>query len=458
MIINHNIAAMNAQRNLGSINNKVSSNMEKLSSGFRINKAGDDAAGLAISEKMRGQINGLHQASRNAQDGISMIQTAEGGLSESHAILQRMRTLAVQAGTDTNTDADRVEMQKEVVQLKSELDRISENTEFNTKKLLNGDMANTATLDATNAAGLEGATITNDSLEAGDYTVTTTAVTFATDNTRSLSTGITDVALTTAADDLELGSYTISVVANETTPANMDISLLDANGEVLAQSLDNASGVTDITLNTADSGVITITRDATLVAGETTFDIDASTTFSVTDADGTEIGAATITDSTDGTVSVGGFDIEIDTQLTAVGGASTLTVATNAVDFQIGANEGQTTSLSVSDMSASALSLTAVDLSTQAGASSAITTINDAISTVSSERSKLGAVQNRLDYTISNLNSTEENTQAAESRIRDLDMANEMVAFTKNNIISQAATSMLAQANQATQSVLTLLR
>jgi flagellin len=262
MIINHNIAAMNAQRNLGSINNKVSSNMEKLSSGFRINKAGDDAAGLAISEKMRGQINGLHQASRNAQDGISMIQTAEGGLSESHAILQRMRTLAVQAGTDTNTDADRVEMQKEVVQLKSELDRISENTEFNTKKLLNGDMANTATLDATNAAGLEGATITNDSLEAGDYTVTTTAVTFATDNTRSLSTGITDVALTTAADDLELGSYTISVVANETTPANMDISLLDANGEVLAQSLDNASGVTDITLNTADSGVITITRDA----------------------------------------------------------------------------------------------------------------------------------------------------------------------------------------------------
>lgn len=269
MRINNNIMALNAHRQLGVNQANASRSMEKLSSGLRINRAGDDAAGLAISEKMRGQIRGLNQASRNAQDGISLIQTAEGSLNESHAILQRMRELAVQSANDTNTDADRAELQKEVSSLIAELDRVGGNTEFNTQKLLDG-------------------------------------------------------------------SFT-----------------------------------------------------------------------------GKEI--------------------------------------------HIGANSGQTLTIGINDMTANGLTVDSVDIATQSGADAAIVSIDDAITTLSAERSTLGAWQNRLEHTISNLNNAAENLQAAESRIRDVDMAQEMMAFTKNNILQQAATAMLAQANMAPQSVLQLL-
>ncbi|MGE7914511.1 flagellin Hag [Lysinibacillus xylanilyticus] len=270
MRIQHNISALNTHRNLAFNNTQSSKNLEKLSSGYKVNRAGDDAAGLAISEKMRGQIRGLDMATKNAQDSISLIQTAEGALNETHAILQRMRELAVQSANDTNVNADRGALQKEVKALNSEITRIANNTEFNTQKLLDGSFSNKV--------------------------------------------------------------------------------------------------------------------------------------------------------------------------------------------FHIGANEKQAITLSISDMKAATIGTAGADISSQTGADAAIKTINDALSKVSTQRSDLGAVQNRLEHTINNLGATSENLTAAESRIRDTDMAKEMMGFTKNNILMQAAQSMLAQANQQPQGVLQLLQ
>lgn len=274
MRVNHNLAAMNTHRQLSVNNNEVAKSTEKLSSGFRINRAGDDAAGLAISEKMRGQIRGLDMSAKNAQDGISMIQTAEGSLNETHDILQRMRELSVQSANDTNVTVDRTALDKEFKQLSNEITRISNNTEFNTQKLLDGSVS--------------------------------------------------------------------------------------------------------------------------------------------------------------------------------------------AVTLQVGANSGQTISVSLSvtgvSLSAVTASTAQMSLSTQTDAAAAITAINTQINTVSTGRSYLGAMQNRLEHTIKNLDNSSENLQAAESRIRDVDMAKEMMTLSKNNILQQAAQAMLAQANQAPQGVLQLLR
>ncbi|QGU95062.1 flagellin [Clostridium bovifaecis] len=275
MIINHNLNAMNAHRQMGNNINAAGKSMEKLSSGLRINRAGDDAAGLAISEKMRGQIRGLDQGSRNAQDAISLIQTAEGALNETHSILQRMRELAVQSGTDTNTTVDRAALQKEFQQLQTEITRIGKQTEFNTKKLI-------------------------------------------------------------------------------------------------------ATGVT--------------------------------------------------------------------------------------LEFQVGANQTQVIAISINDMTASGTTLAVasgnarIDGTSITNAQAAITTVETAITAVSTERANLGSVQNRLEHTINNLSTASENLQASESRIRDVDMAKEMMSFSKNNILQQAAQAMLAQANQSPQGVLQLLR
>src|SRR5665648_535556 len=327
MIINHNLGSMNAQRNMGINSSNASKSMEKLSSGLRINKAGDDAAGLAISEKMRGQIRGLDQASANAQDGISMIGTGEGALNETTSILQRMRELAVQGSNDTNTTDDRTQIQKEMNQLTAEVSRIGNNTEFNTQKLLNGTS----------------------------------------------------------------GSVTAAV---------------------------------------------------------------AATAASIT-------GAGVLTEDTPGVAT---------------------TAASSAFTFQIGANEGQQFTADISDMRSAALGIAgigssfvatgvendlsdvsttgehALDLSTAAKATAAITVLDAATASVSGERAKLGAYSNRLDHTIANLGTSSENLTSAESRIRDVDMAKEMSTFSKNNILAQAAQAMLAQANQQPQQVLQLLR
>ncbi len=294
MIINHNLMALNTHRQMSINDSAAAKCLEKLSSGYRINRAGDDAAGLAISEKMRGQIRGLNQAARNAQDGISLIQTAEGALNETHSILQRMRELAVQAANDTNTTAEREKIQQEVNQLAQEITRIANDIEFNTMNLLGG-----------NLSGADAALV-------------------------------------------------FHVGANSGQNVRLNIKAMDA--------------------------------------------------------------------------------------------------------FSLGVASGTAANFSNGNMVAKATVTKGVNVSTQSGADKAITTINNALEKVSEQRSALGAMQNRLEHTITNLKTSSENLQASESRIRDVDMAMEMMEFIKTSILQQAATAMLAQANQQPQTVLQLLR
>ncbi|MFV9510524.1 flagellin [Tepidibacillus sp. LV47] len=380
MRINHNIAALNTYRQLSNNNVNTQKSLEKLSSGLRINRAGDDAAGLAISEKMRAQIRGLEMASKNAQDGISLIQTAEGALNEVHSILQRMRELAVQAANDTNTNKDRFELQKEANQLAEEITRIGNNTEFNTMKLLDGNLTSIFHIGANEGQNL--------SLEIGDMRAEALSVVAASavmtyDITGTNATTITPTNL----DNLKGGAYTAEVAANGT------VTLKDEAGNTVA-SATLADAGTSVTLS--------ITNANYLVDGTTQVDL----TIDIKDTD------------------------------------TTTAVATNAGSISINVLEkGE-----------------GISIMTSNDASSAITKIQTALDRVSAERSKLGAVQNRLEHTINNLGTASENLTAAESRIRDVDMAKEMMEFTKNNILQQAAQAMLAQANQLPQGVLQLLR
>jgi len=378
MRINQNISAMNTYSRLTAANTAKSNSLAKLSSGLRINKAGDDAAGLAISEKMRGQVSGLNQAAKNAQDGISLIQTAEGALNETHSILQRMRELAVQSANDTNTDTDRGEIQKEMDQLAEEITRVANNTEFNTQNLLDGTYSGKFHIGANNGQNME--------LEIGDMRSATLKVDGAGAN--AVASTATLEGQTIEATDGK--SYNISFVGDSITAGN---EVVTANGTDISVTIQD--GVSDIE------------------------DILAALN--------TEVGAGTFTTS--------------GVTTTAVNDGSTATFSGGSEAIAANANGGA-----------------GINVSTQENADKAITVIDAAISSVSTERSKLGAVQNRLDHTINNLTATSENLSAAESRIRDVDMAQEMMQFTKNNILSQAATSMLAQANQMPQSVLQLLQ
>ncbi len=394
MRINHNIAALNTYRQLTINNANGSKAIEKLSSGLRINRAGDDAAGLAISEKMRGQIRGLEMASKNAQDGVSLIQTAEGALNETHSILQRMRELAVQAANDTNNTTDRQQLQEEVNALIEEIDRIGNATEFNNMKLLNGESgAKKLTGSIVNAANLQ--SITPKDLS-----------TFNLDNGTNVSVKQETTFTKDSDDKWDFTSITFTVTVGATSQA------------VSFSESDLSSGTT--------------TKD--VAVDGTTFEVsvkDASALLALTDQD-SDIGAESAAD--------------------------TFTVTSSSLTFHIGANNAQNLKMSINDMRAEALGVNTVDITTQTGADAAITTIQNAIDTVSTQRSKLGAAQNRLEHTIANLGTAAENLSAAESRIRDVDMAKEIMEFTKTSILTQAAQAMLAQANQQPQGVLQLLR
>jgi flagellin len=394
MRINNNLMAMNTHRQLGINNGAGAKSIEKLSSGYRINRAGDDAAGLAISEKMRGQIRGLDQASRNSQDTISLIQTAEGALNESHAILQRMRELSVQSANDTNTDSDRTALQNEVKQLVSELDRIGNTTEFNTKKLLEGSAKGVS-------EAVKGTLRVNNN---SPLTLTTT---------------LADAQAATGAK--QSGAFMIirTNVTDATTFTAADYQIIGPNG----------AASTDLTLtaSTAIGVAITITGEASTIA-----------------VGGTGVHA----------------NMKVGDSMTFVFGKAEAASSSlgQSVMGQIGANSGQTAFISMGDMRSEALGVKQIDISTKLGAAVAIETVQGALEKVSAQRSSLGAMQNRLEHTIKNLDTASENLQASESRIRDVDMAKEMMNFTKNNILTQAAQAMLAQANQAPQGVLQLLR
>lgn len=413
MIINHNMNALNAHRNMGINNTNAGKSMEKLSSGLRINRAGDDAAGLAISEKMRGQIRGLEQSSRNASDGISLIQTAEGALNETTNILQRMRELAVQSANDTNTSDDREQLQKEMTQLGEEIDRIANNTEFNTKKLLNGNMGSAQTATT-------GVVVNKGNLQA--TAVTATKLTELKDaNNNSLGIAVNDVITATWSVNGTQQTATLTVTA-----AN------DKMEELLKKIADNG------TANTA-----------TIVGGEINL----------------------TSEGTGSDKQINGFSIEVksasgDRKEAASNALSSFAIGTQAADartngsanLQIGANSNQKLNLSIGDMRATSLGVKNLQVKNQSQANTAIKVIDEATKKVSSERANLGAAQNRLEYTISNLDNTAENLTSAESTLRDVDMAKEMMEYSKNNILNQAAQAMISQANQQPQNVLQLLR
>lgn len=404
MIINHNMNAMNAHRSMMANGTNSAKSMEKLSTGLRINRAGDDAAGLTISEKMRGQIRGLDQGSRNAQDSISLIQTAEGGLTETHSILQRMRELAVQGSNDTNTTTDRTAIQGEVTQLTNEINRIANTTEFNTKKLLNGELEGVQSYQT--------GAVTQDFAFANGNVAFSQATNFST----ALATDVIRInVLNNVSNAQGFSQMTISVSSVlgtfSTSGATCNF-VATSQGILISQGGSNGTAITDLSINFANVSLATSGDSITLT---------------------------------------------INKQVAAK------TDSSKQIRAQIGANSGQELGIGINAMTSSALGVqtvagASIDVTNQAGASGAVALINNAITRVSAERSKLGSFQNRLEHTITNLDASSENLQSSESRIRDVDMAAEMMTFSKNNILSQAAQAMLAQANQQPQGVLQLLR
>lgn len=440
MIINHNLGALNANRQMGINASNASKSMEKLSSGLRINKAGDDAAGLAISEKMRGQIRGLDQAAANSQSAISLLQTGEGALNETTSILQRMRELAVQGSNDTLNANDRGQIQKEMDQLVAETDRIGNNTEFNTKKLLNGAANVSGTSSTTNAA-ITGGT--------GDTQIGAQVI-------------ITGSTLATAATATRAGAFTASVTTGAVAININGTSFNFATGttNIDAAKAINDAGVgvtatftaTDLILTTSAVGSAATLKSDAVAAGTIATNTGADATATITGTPNYTAVGNTITIQQPGAAK--GLEITLK-----AAGAATLDVAANGtLSFQIGANQGQLLNVGIADMRSAALGTAGVKVTDSSTATTAITTIQTAIDKVSSERSKLGAFSNRLEHTIANLGTASENMTSAESRIRDVDMAKEMSTFSKNNILSQAAQAMLAQANQQPQQVLQLLR
>ncbi|GKU23562.1 flagellin [Clostridium folliculivorans] len=463
MIINHNLAANNAIRQMNTNSTNASKAMQKLSSGLRINSASDDAAGLAISEKMRGQIRGLDQASSNAQDGISLVQTAEGALNETTSILQRMRELSTQASNDTNTADDRGAIQKEVSQLNSEIDRIANTTEFNTKKLLTGNLG-VSTNDGQN---ITKAAMTTDT-QAGTLNLSANG-TLATVASATLATaaGKTTVATSDSLTVVANGkTFNVATSAGQTYD---DLATQMSSITGLDVSFKSGTGFTFATKDAnADQSVSIKETTANALDGAT--DFTTATTGAGTNATGL---AGTGSDGAAASFSYQGNQVTVTsgsqkgltfTLAADQGSTTTATVsgksitASGQLQLHIGANQGQTMSVSINAMDSKNLGVSGVDVTTQNGAENAITSVDNAIQTVSAERAKLGAYSNRLEHTINNLGTSSENLTSAESRIRDVDMAKEMSTFSKNNILSQAAQAMLAQANQQPQQVLQLLR
>ena len=393
MRINQNAMAFNAARNLSNTGVQLGKSLEKLSSGFRINRAADDAAGLVVSQGLRAQVSGLRQATRNAQDGVSVVQTAEGSLSEVHNMLNRMRDLSVQAAnTGANDGAARNAAQAEIEALSTEISRVSETTKFGGVSLLDGSY------------GVKAAKVTG----------------FDSDNS-----------ISTAAGD----SFDISINGG----AAVTVSLSAMSGATGSQAAASIEGSVNAALAASGSdfaGKVKVSAKDVGAGSALTVEVSGL-------ADGQSFA---LTDGTGGPLAATGLDGAI----TAASG--------NGGTFQIGANSGETVSLAIADQSAGALGVNALDVTSQAGAADAITKLDSAIANVSSTRSGLGALQNRFESMINNLQVTTENLSSSESRIRDTDMAQEMVQFTRNQVMQQAGTAMLSQANQVPQTILSLLR
>ena len=403
MRIQHNIMAMNAYRNYSNNTSALSKNLEKLSSGYKINRAGDDAAGLAISEKMRAQITGLEVAQKNAKDGISLVQTAEGALTEVHDMLNRMVELADQSANGTYDESDRDQLQKEVDELRKEINRIADTSNFNGIKLLNGDMAGGANVDG------------------------------------------------------QIGNVKVSFSVSEKTAAT-----IGTDASITLQADENSEKGIDVTFGA--NGAVTIKLGTKTSANSYTAEEIAQ---AVRDKAAAEVAAG---NTSNGEAFYTSFNMDADGVLNFKAGDTATNFTTGKVSLQNGTGSGLTLqigdtsesanrlSVSIKDCHTSSMNLDAIDISDQDGALDAIDVIKDAIDYISDVRGTLGATQNRLDHTINNLSVMQENIQDAESTIRDTDVADEMMAYTKNNILVQSAQAMLAQANQVPQGVLQLLQ
>ena len=404
MVVQHNLTAMNSNRQLGVTTNAQAKSSEKLASGYRINRAGDDAAGLKISEKMRSQIRGLDRASGNAQDGISLIQTAEGALNEAHSILQRMNELAVQGANDTNENIDRDAINQELSQLTDELDRISTTTQFNKQNLLDG-------------------TFSSKNLQVGANA--NQKITISIDNMNAKSLGLRSIKGqeqgATQTGHLPTSVNYKGMTYDYNTGMTMSWNQKNAASQFTKAIADKANVNQYTTSQTADGSIV-------YYASNKTDKYATAASAMVKD-----VSLATIAMSDD-MKNLDKFKKYLSTVDTVAEGGPTVA------------------------SSGAAYTLTSPKVDTYAQANSTITAVQDAINKVSSQRSALGAIQNRLEHTVANLDNVSENTQSAESRIRDTDMASEMVNYSKNNILAQAGQSMLAQANQANQGVLSLLQ
>ena len=468
MVVQHNMQAANANRMLGITSGAQAKSTEKLSSGYKINRAADDAAGLTISEKMRKQIRGLDKASSNAQDGVSSVQTAEGALTEVHSMLQRMNELAVQSANGTNSSDDRQAIQDEVDQLTTEIDRVAETTKFNEIYLLKGDNSNTknvymkghdAGLKGTLTDGAKSATFTMDALQAGDkYTIAGKEYTIGSATTEV--TALIDKANTDATAD----------AANKTVDVNGKTYTITYNtaGNTIADA--DGTAITLDSLKKAVTGGSKVTYGNTSLTAMTDADTDGvdddDSSIITKDVAETKIKAELLTANNIGTVDQAAT---VEDANTANGKTSYTinkgyaTVAdTLSFNLHVGADADMTNKITVDidTMNSANLGIKGINVKDASGteATYAIDAIADAVAKVSSQRSALGAVQNRLEHTIDNLDNISENTSSAESRIRDTDMAKEMVNYSKNNILAQAGQSMLAQANQSNQGVLSLLQ
>ena len=469
MVVQHNLQAMNANRMLGMTQSAQSKSSEKLSSGYQINRAADDAAGLAISEKMRKQINGLDRASTNAQDGVSAVQTAEGALTEVHSMLQRMNELAVQASNGTNSKEDRDAIQAEIDQLSVEIDRVAETTKFNETYLLKGNSATKEININAHDAGLKG-TLVQGAGTGSTFTATLTigeSVSIAGADYRIVETGKNDLAsIQASVGTLSSGTVTIDGTtytqdAAATTAAG-STRFVDANGNEYSQGqlkdlVGDGSTVTAASINSGKTvNVVKADADDALYLAKAVTKMENALKDASSIGGTKSTATATRTDSNTFNATTGEVDLTFTITKAKADVQKDLTFS-----LHVGADADMNNKINVNiqAMDSANLGIKGLNVADNTGtaATYAIDAIADAINKVSTQRSALGAVQNRLEHTIDNLDNVVENTTAAESRIRDTDMAEEMVEFSKNNILAQAGQSMLAQANTANQGVLSLL-
>ena len=500
MVVQHNMQAMNANRMLNVTTSTQAKSTEKLSSGYRINRAADDAAGLTISEKMRKQIKGLDQASTNAEDGVSSVQTAEGALTEVHSMLQRMNELAVQASNGTNSESDRSAIQDEISQLTTEIDRVSETTKFNEIYLLKGDSEGATKTSYLNAhdAGLAGTKITqNDTtanvtlkeLSVGDkQTIAGEEYTIG-DSLTNAKAQVKD------GNTIKIGDRTFKIDGTDVNDENGNkLFIKTKDGSSAANTTFDVNNLTTdtqfkkdaATTPDTDNTAVTIDNIKSLITADSTISVNGKDQYVMSDTDATagtssvnssvitakqaylkeaaeivkasNIGAENESEATkDGTAA---FDGTSNSFILKLG--STTVNESLSFNLHVGADADMTNKINVDidAMSAAGLGIKGLNVKDKTGiaATYAIDAIADAVSKVSAQRSALGAVQNRLEHTIANVDNVVENTTSAESRIRDTDMAEEMVEYSKNNILAQAGQSMLAQANQSNQGVLSLLQ